>query len=191
VRAQQLGKAALAVHEVVDLPEDPKFPLEDAVQVVSLANLRGVGWVEQEMLRPPRNLFRLATRLAALTIAGRVVSPSNFVRVWRSASLSATTSCTIVVSFSGSRLHPAAAKESIGVAFTDRLATRRTVPLYRRFWNACRQRASVCEVEAGAEGLDAHLEVGECRRPYEPQLPLSFFNILSLSEHNREKRWNP
>ena len=42
-------------------------------------------------------------------------------------------------------------------------------------------------MEAGAEGLDAHLEVGECRRPKEPQLPLSFFNILSLSEHNSEK----
>src|SRR5215211_7747264 len=27
----------------------------------------------------------------------------------------------------------------------------------------------------------------ECGRPCEPQLPLSFFNILSLSEHNREK----
>jgi hypothetical protein len=38
-----------------------------------------------------------------------------------------------------------------------------------------------------APTVDAHHEVGECRRPYEPQLPLSFFNILSLSEHNPRK----
>jgi hypothetical protein len=28
--------------------------------------------------------------------------------------------------------------------------------------------STVCEVEAGTEGLDAHFEVAECRRPYEP-----------------------
>jgi hypothetical protein len=68
----------------VRLSKNPQFALQHRVKVIPLADRVRLLRREEEPLQPARNLLRLVTTLAALMIAGRVVSPRRAVRVSRS-----------------------------------------------------------------------------------------------------------
>jgi hypothetical protein len=72
VGAEHLGEAPLAVQQAIRLAEDPQLALQEAVKVIALTDLLEALWIEQQVLQAAEELAPVATRLAALMMAGRV-----------------------------------------------------------------------------------------------------------------------
>ena len=56
MRASQVGQALLAAHDVVALAEDPQLPVQDLVEVVSLAHVLSIVGVEEDVIQPLEQL---------------------------------------------------------------------------------------------------------------------------------------